>query len=331
MKTIDVEAVEVAKNPTELALAITPPTMELANYDALVEWASKVEENYAGLVVLEEHIPATKADMAELRRIAKQLDASRIAAVKQVSGPIKDFEAKIKSVAERFLGIADGLGAQVKNYEERAREEKRQQVLFAIETLTAEAGYPGLKIEVRESWLNKTAKPKQTAAEIQALILEHVQAEKAALALEQAKKDRAAFIERECTVQAGAYGFALQPSEFLALNSLEVGFDTVQERITAAYDAKARAMQAANVAPVQRPPVQPAVPITQLVAPAPSGLPKFKGRTIHIEYDERREGEVMLALRHLESLCVEFVHHGKETVHQAPAQAQQPAQRVRNY
>ena len=321
-------------NPTNLALAITLPTLALADYEGLMAWADRTEKNYAGLVILEEQVAGTKTEMTELRRIAKQLDTSRIAAVKQVSAPIKDFEDKIKAVASRFNGIADRLGEQVKGYEERAREEKRQEVLFAIETLTTEAGYPGLEIPVQDSWLNKTQKPKQTAADIQAFIMRHIQAEKAATELAQAKQDRASSIEDACATQASAFGFSIPASTFLRLQSLETPLADARAEILRTYEAKAEAMQRVQntaKAPAHAPPLDAfgRTPLAPQAAPAPQAPLGFrKGMTIHLEYEAHREAEVLAALAHLQGLCTDYVRHAKPLAssYGQPA-AQRPVQR----
>jgi len=227
-----------ATNPTDLNLSFTPPAIQGFDYTGLKTWAEGIKARYADVVVMEDQVTGTKAEMAELNRIKKQLDAARIAAVKKVSEPIKEFEAQVKEVCGIFQATYDFLGDQVNNYEQRAREQKRTEVLFAIETLTAEAGYPGLAIPVQDSWLNKTQKPKATADAIKAIIADHIKAEKDAAALEHAKQDRAVAIEQQCAALAQGYGFALPVSQFLKLHDLSLALVDVHESITAAYRAK---------------------------------------------------------------------------------------------
>lgn len=304
-----------ATNPTDLNLSFTPPAIQGFDYAGLKTWAEGIRAKYADVVVMEDQVTGTKAEMAELNRIKKQLDASRIAAVKKVSEPIKEFEAQVKEVCGIFQATYDFLGEQVNNYEQRAREQKRTEVLFAIETLTAEAGYPGLAIPVQDSWLNKTQKPKATAAEIGNIILAHVKAEKDAAALEQAKQDRAVSIEQQCAALAQGYGFALPVSQFLKLHDLSLALVDVHESITAAYRAKADQMARENVAPVVAPAAQ-AAPMQ--TAPAPSGhmmsmqqgapaAPVLKNITVALRFDPARENDINMALRHLEGLGVSVV------------------------
>lgn len=325
-----------ATNPTDLDLSFTPPAIQGFDYAGLKSWAEGIKAKYADVVVMEDQLIGTKAEMAELNRIKKQLDAARIAAVKKVSEPIRDFEARVKEVCGIFQETYDFLGGQVKNYEERAREEKRQTVLFAIQTLTAEAGYPGLEIPVQESWLNKTQKDKQTAAEIKAIIADHIKAERDKAALEQAKQGRAVAIEQHSAAQAQAFGFNIPPSQFLALQDLAIPLGDVLTRINAAYTLKADTMARENVAPVAAtPPV--AAPMPQ-AAPTPAsgpleqpqGIPSRKGLTLSLVYDPAREGEINMAIRHLEVLCVSLTRATSGCGFPVPPQAQAP-QRERRY
>jgi len=325
-------------NPTNLDLSFTLPAVQGFDYAGLKAWAEGIKAKYANVVVMEDQVIGTKAEMAELNRIKKQLDAARIAAVKKVSEPIRDFEAQVKEVCAIFDATYAYLGGQVKNYEDRAREEKRQEVLFAIQTLTAEAGYPGLEIPVQDSWLNKIQKPKQTAADIQAFILRHVQAEQAAAAAEQAKQDRAVAIEGQNAALAQGYGFTLPMSQFLNLLDLAVTLEAANEHMTAAYRLKAEANACANVAPVP-PTTAVQAPLDAfgrrtMVEPLPliraSDVPTVReGLTIHVEYDTANILAVREALAQLEACCLNFMWH-KKPLADAPPQAQ-ATQRERRY
>lgn len=304
-----------ATNPTDLNLSFTPPAIQGFDYAGLKTWAEGIKAKYADVVVMEDQVTGTKAEMAELNRIKKQLDASRIAAVKKVSEPIKEFEAQVKEVCGIFQATYDFLGEQVNNYEQRAREQKRTEVLFAIETLTAEAGYPGLAIPVQDSWLNKTQKPKATADAIKALIADHIKAEKDAAALEQAKQDRAVAIEAACADHAIKHNFTVPASQFLRLYALEVPLADALDQISRAYTAKAEAMAKANVAPVvpvSQPapaaaPAQTQHPMMGMQDGSPATRPTLKNITVALRFDPAREAEVNMALRHLEGLGVSVV------------------------
>jgi hypothetical protein len=331
-------------NPTDLNLSFTPPAIQGFDYAALEAWALAIAEKYRGLVVTEDQVVGIKSEMAHLNATKKKLDDVRKEAVKVVSAPIKEFEAQIKAVCAIFDNTYAALSEQVKNHEERAREIKRQEVLFAIETLTTEAGFPGLEIPVQDSWLNKTQKPKQTAADIQAFILRHDQALKAAAAAEQAKQDRAVAIENQNAALAQGYGFTIPLSQFYALHNLETPLEQVNEAMTSAYRAKAEANAKATapVAPAPAKDVFGRAPLAsgnmmamQDESPVQASLAAptaRKGLTIHIEFDAAREVAIHEALRHLQALCTEFAHHAKPLADAYPLASPAPASpRVRSY
>jgi hypothetical protein len=327
-----------ATNPTDLNLSFTPPAVQGFDYAALEAWALAIAEKYQGLVVTEDQVVGIKSEMAHLNATKKKLDDARKDAVKVVSAPIKEFEAQIKAVCAIFDNTYAALSEQVKNHEERAREIKRQEVLFAIETLTAEAGFPGLEVPVQDSWLNKTQKPKATADAIKAIIADHIKAEKDAAALEQAKQDRAVAIEQQCAALAQGYGFALPVSQFLKLHDLSLALVDVHESITAAYRAKADQMARENVAPVPASaavaaPAPQAAPCAQAPIAAPAGSPVLKNITVALRFDPARENDINMALRHLEGLGVSVVRVAGpyETREIIPQQTTAPVQRARNY
>ena len=331
------EAVTPEYIPAPNDLCVTANTLTFNwREEEITAWVDRIAESYSAIVVTEDAIPGIKAEMANLNGIIKQLNADRIAAVKSVSAPIKAFEDKVKALCAKIDGARDNMASQVKAFEDAAREQKRKEVLFAIETLTAEAGYPGLAIPVQDSWLNKTQKPKQTAAEIGNIILAHVKAEKDKAALEQARQDRAVAIEQQCAALAQGYGFALPVSQFLKLHDLSLALVDVHESITAAYRAKADQMARENVAPVpasaaaaapapQAAPMQPQVPLA-----APAGSPVLKNITVSLRFDPAREGDINMALRHLEGLGVSVVRVAGpyETREIIPQQTTAPVQRA---
>lgn len=320
-------------NPTDLsALSCTPPAISGFDYAALEAWAKGIAEKYHGLVVTEDQVTGIKSEMAHLNATKKKLDDARKEMVKRVSEPIKEFEAQIKAVCAIFDATYAELSAQVKNHEERAREQKRTEVLFAIETLTAEAGYPGLEIAVQDSWLNKTQKPKATADAIKALIADHIKAEKDAAALERAKQDRAEAIEDTLAALAGRHGFSIPASQFLRLQSLDVTWAEAREELCKAFEVKAESNARANAAPVA-PAAQAPVDAfgrRPLVEAAQAAPVERVGRTIHLEYDRRRGPEVLAAMRALERLCLDFMDHAKPIAD--PGQySNQPARAARPY
>ncbi len=287
----------------ELQLQSTPATLGF-NFTELMEWATGITADYEGLVVTEDMVPGIKSEMAGLNKMKAQLDSARKQAVRQVSEPIRQFEARIKEVCAVFDAAYAALATQVKGVEERQREEKRREVLFLIADTVDEHGVPGLEVAVQDSWLNKSKPLKAIKAEVESIILRHLQEERERAALEQAKQDRAVAIEQMVAAQGQAYGFALPASDFLRLHDLQIPLTDVHAEIEKVFAARAQfARHAASASPVPAVAVQAARPSASSVV---SGRPQRKTLTIQIEYDAMREPAVQQTLRHLKGMCASF-------------------------
>lgn len=317
---------------TDLNVATTLPSVEW-DHERLKSFALAIKERYTGLVVTEEEIAQTKHEMAEINRLKKQVDDARKEAVRRVSEPIKAFEGQVKEVCGIFDELYRFLGDQVKAFEDAAREQKRQEVQFLIAAVTAEQGYPGLSIPIQDAWLNKSKPMKAVKAEVESIILAHVKAEKDAAALEQAKQDRAALIEKCCEIESSRFGVRIVPSEFLALNNLELPMAEVETRIARAFELKAQAIREQAMAPAQpAPATAPAGNMMAMQEGAVAAGPVRKAIHLALEYDAAREGDILQAVRHLESLCLRLT---RGAVTSAPAFAtssdQSQARPVRRY
>lgn len=314
----------------DLKLQTTLPALSF-DFDGLKAWALGITEQYQGLVVQEDDITGIKSEMAGLNKIKKQLDDARKETVRKVSEPIKTFEGQVKEIVSLFDDTYRFLGDQVKAFEDRAREAKRHEVQFAIDAAKDKYGVKDLPIPIQDSWLNKTAKMKSVAAEVESIILGHIQAVKEAAALEQARRDRAGYIEEKCASLAKVYGFELKPSAFLAHHNLDMAMSDVGAAIESAYanEANARAARAEREAQLARQ----AEERRQAMAQAQASLPlKDEGkkeeerpiarrppvprirRTVVIEFYATREAEVAGAVSALKDLCIAFesINHPME-------------------
>ncbi len=289
---------------TEPKITETLPAISF-NAEELEAWVRAIVANYEGLVVTEDMVPAIKSEMAGLNKVRDRLEAARKEAVRRVSAPIREFEDRIKAVTAIIVEARAGLDAQVKAFEELQRADKRREVQFLITATLDEHGLPGLDIPIQDGWLNKTKPLKTIKAEVEAIILRHIQQERERAALEQARQDRAVAIEQKVEALAEIYGFSLPASSFLRLQDLQVPLAEALTQIEQAYSARAQAMRIDPAAPAATPPrsahvLQPVVPT------AAPGRPLRKTLTITLEYDAMREPAVLASLRHLESLCASF-------------------------
>lgn len=208
----------VQMQPTGLAqfdLAVTATPLVINwNRDAVSALLDATLEQYEKLVVQEEDVPAIKSEMAGLNKLRDRLDNARKEITRQIAGPLEAFDAEAKALVARVVEVREGLNRQVKEFERRDREGRRQSVQFVIDALKTSEGVPELDIPIKEPWLNKSIKQAQLHAEIQNIILKHKQDKAAAEQLERARADRATMVEAALKAKAEEYGFSLPMGKF---------------------------------------------------------------------------------------------------------------------
>ena len=205
----------------DLAVTATPLVINW-NRDAVSALLDATLEQYEKLVVQEEDVPAIKSEMAGLNKLRDRLDNARKEITRQIAGPLEAFDAEAKALVARVVEVRAGLDAQVKEFERRDREGRRQSVQFVIDSLKNGEKVPELDIPIKEPWLNKSIKQAQLHAEIQNIILKHKQDKAAAEQLERARADRATMVEAALKAKAEEYGFSLPMGKFAPCLSLDI-------------------------------------------------------------------------------------------------------------
>jgi hypothetical protein len=173
-----------------------------------------------------------------------------------------------------------------------------------IDNLKDEHGVPDIQIDVEPSWLNKSKTMKDVKGAIEGVILAQIKAEQDAAQLEQALRDRAAYIEEKCATLSKVHGFTLQPSQFIMFQSLDVPIGEVGRGIENAFATRAAQNAAATVP-------DPAPSISRATTPEPSRPPKqTRSVVVEVTYDADREQEVQVMLRNLQTIStVKIVAH----------------------
>lgn len=222
----------------DLAVTATPLVINW-NRDAVSALLDATLEQYEGLVVREEDVPAIKSEMAGLNKLRDRLDNARKEITRQIAGPLDAFDAEAKALVVRVVEVREGLSRQVKEFERRDREGRRQSVQFVIDALKNGEGVPELDIPIKEPWLNKSIKQAQLHAEIQNIILKHKQDKAAAEQLERASADRATMVEAALKAKAEEYGFSLPMGKFAPCLSLDITSEEAAGVIGQAFAAEA--------------------------------------------------------------------------------------------
>ena len=222
----------------DLAVTATPLVINW-NRDAVSALLDAVLEQYEGLAVREEDVPAIKAEMAGLNKLRDRLDDARKEITRRITGPLDAFNDEARALVARVVEVRAGLDAQVKEFERRDREGRRQSVQFVIDSLKNGEKVPELDIPIKESWLNKSIKQAQLHAEIQNVIAEYKRDKAAAEQLERAKADRATMVEAALKAKAEEYGFSLPMGKFAPCLSLDITGEEAASVIAQTFAAEA--------------------------------------------------------------------------------------------
>ncbi|WP_165078856.1 MULTISPECIES: DUF1351 domain-containing protein [unclassified Desulfovibrio] len=267
------------------------------NYAGLEEQAKALMSKYEGLIVSEDQVKGIKKEMAEINALKIRLDNARKEAKRQIEAPVKEFEAQVKKICAIFDRTYAALGAQVKAFTEKEREEKRGKVQPIIdeELQAASARVAPFPIPIQESWLNKSTTLKAVREAVRDIIEQRIQSEAARKQAEQARTERASAIEQAVKAANAEYGTALTVAQFMSQGNLnlETPLTDVTMGIMQAAQAAANA-QAARQAPAATPSAQ-----TAQAAPETS-------LSIILRFSAENEGAVRFALNKLKNLCTEF-------------------------
>jgi hypothetical protein len=111
-----------------MEIIINNPEQGIANYSPLIQWARERTSTYEGLVVQEDGISSAKADVADLRRLAKAASDYRIQIKKEHEAKIADTINQLKELTDIFNGAAEKIDVQVKAFAEHEKQAKREEI-----------------------------------------------------------------------------------------------------------------------------------------------------------------------------------------------------------
>lgn len=106
------------------ALQTVRDTVITANFEEMKTALTEFAKPYASVIVSEDAIGIAKADRARIRSVSKHIDDYRKMVKNVYSEPLKAFESKCKELTGICDEAAQNIDRQVKEYEEKRREEK---------------------------------------------------------------------------------------------------------------------------------------------------------------------------------------------------------------
>ena len=117
-----------AEASTSLVISKLEGGIVEANFEALEARILQLVEDYKGMEVTAAYVPQAKRDRAYLNSLKKSLDAERLRVKREYMLPLEQFEARVKSLSVPIEEASAHIDRQVKEYETRAKEQKRQDI-----------------------------------------------------------------------------------------------------------------------------------------------------------------------------------------------------------
>lgn len=113
----------------EIVIQNDNPEQGISNYSALIAWAKERTSTYEGLIVQEGSIPSAKADVASLRKLAKDASDYRIQIKKDHEAKIADTINQLKELTDIFSSAAEKIAVQIRAFDEKEKDAKRDAII----------------------------------------------------------------------------------------------------------------------------------------------------------------------------------------------------------
>lgn len=120
--------------------------------------------------VTPDNLKEAKAIRAKLNAAKKKINQRKIEIVKHVDKPVKDFKDKVKTLLNEVDESSSLIDSQIKEYEEMARKQRRENNLKHITAMCELASVDPDKIEYQPSWDNKSYSKNKFESEVDSQI-----------------------------------------------------------------------------------------------------------------------------------------------------------------
>lgn len=151
--------------------ALQPQAIDF-NFEQLKTEIAERTGHYAGLVVTEDGIKDAKGDLANLRKLSEAIDAQRKEVKTACLRPYVAFEAQCKQLTDIIGCPIAAIDGQIKAYEERKKEDKREEITAFFMTSTGDvAPFLPLSRLWNPRWLNAGYKMQDVQNELEAAII----------------------------------------------------------------------------------------------------------------------------------------------------------------
>lgn len=143
------------------------PAKVISNINDLKKFMEIVKQKYEGWIVTEDDIDIAKSERTKLNKLEKKISDERKKIQKKANADIESLIENLKTYEKEVKGISNFIGEQLKEYDEKIREEKKVEVQKKINNIFTRN--PGLKIflEWNDKWLDKSFTFKKIENEVQ--------------------------------------------------------------------------------------------------------------------------------------------------------------------
>lgn len=146
---------------------------------------------YDGLVITEDDIKDAKSELAFLRKQKKTINDSRIKVSKEFMVPVDTYKAECDSIIELIDSTVESINNQVNYFEEKRKEEKKNEVLALMKELKELHHLDDdFEFEMNSKFLNKST----TMATIKDMLIEQMEKYKYKVMVENEIKRKKQFI-----------------------------------------------------------------------------------------------------------------------------------------
>lgn len=142
------------------------------NYEDLKRELSEKVKVYESLVYGDDQIQAAKTDRAALNRLKKALNDERIRQEKEFLQPFNEFKSQVKELCGIIDMATASVDKQIKEFEDRKKAEKLQQIQDFFNSKTFPGNFDGLSFKrlFDPKWLNSSVSMKSIQEAIDAKV-----------------------------------------------------------------------------------------------------------------------------------------------------------------
>ena len=147
LRTIDTDELPVVYKPAEI---------EFKGYADMKAQIDELTQSLKNYEVTPKNLMQAKHTRSKLNTFKKAINARKLEITRQANKPIKDFENKVKILMTEIDNSSTKIDAEIKVYEDKAKEERHQKNLEHIKAMCELAEVDPKQIDYDNRWDNKT-------------------------------------------------------------------------------------------------------------------------------------------------------------------------------